>query len=112
MYCKNKNLWKQTSLKFNKTKKETDGLSYSNPDNDPSGRWTSSGLIRDDGRKKYTIITPSGKAYTEAWLYSKENMDKLRKENLLWFGKNGISSPKYPDLYGCSVTLIKATLGP
>ena len=94
MYCKNKNLWKQTSLKFNKTKKETDGLSYSNPDNDPSGRWTSSGLIRDDGRKKYTIITPSGKAYTEAWLYSKENMDKLRKENLLWFGKNGDSKPR------------------
>ena len=94
MYCKNKNLWGQNLLKFNKIKKETDGLSYSNPDNDPLGKWTSSGLIRDDGRKKYKIITPSGKEYTEAWLYSKQNMDKFEKENLLWFGKKGDAKPR------------------
>jgi len=62
-YAKNKKIWNNNrGPMFNRVKKDTDKLSYSNPDNDLRGPWTSSGLIRDDGRKKYEIITPSGKS--------------------------------------------------
>ena len=95
VYAKNKKIWNTNGgLMFNRVKKDTDKLSYSNPDNDPRGPWTSSGLIRDDGRKKYEIVTPSGKKYYEAWLYTKENMEKFRKEGLLWFGKDGDAKPR------------------
>ena len=93
-YAKNKKLWGQKLLKFNRIKKDMDGLSYSNPDNDPRGKWVSSGLIREDGRKKYTIKTPSGKEYHEAWLYTKKNMMKFKREGLLWFGKKGDAKPR------------------
>jgi adenine-specific DNA-methyltransferase len=94
LYAKNKKIWGDDYFRFDRIKKEMDELSYSNPDSDPNGKWTSSGLIRDDGRKKYTIITPSGKKYTEAWLYTKANMEKFRRENLLWFGKDGDAKPR------------------
>jgi len=94
-YTKNKKKWNNIEgLRFNRVKRDTDKLSYSNPDNDPRGPWTSSGLIRDDGRKKYLIVTPSGKKYYEAWLYTEKNMGKFRREGLLWFGKDGDSKPR------------------
>lgn len=88
-YGKNKNI-----LLFNKIWGENDGLGYKNPDNDPKGAWITSGLIRDDGRKKYKIITPSGKEYYEAWLYTEENMKKFRENGELWFGIDGDAKPR------------------
>ena len=88
-YGKNKNM-----LLFNKIWGENDGLGYKNPDNDPKGAWITSGLIRDDGRKKYKIITPSGKEYYEAWLYTEENMKKFRENGELWFGIDGDAKPR------------------
>lgn len=81
-------------LLFNKIWGENDGLGYKNPDNDPKGAWITSGLIRDDGRKKYKIITPSGKEYYEAWLYTEENMKKFRENGELWFGIDGDAKPR------------------
>jgi len=95
LYTKDRKRWNNNGgLRFNRIKKESDKLSYTNPDNDPRGKWTSSGLIREDGRRKYTIITPSGKKYTEAWLYTSENMKKFRDQGLLWFGKDGKAIPR------------------
>ena len=96
VYVKNRSLWnsKKKGLKTSKVLKETDELTYSNPDNDPNGKWTSSGLIRDDGRSKYDFKTPSGKIYDEAWLYAEENMKKFAKEKRLWYGKNEDSKPR------------------
>ncbi len=88
-YGKNKNM-----LLFNKIWGENDGLGYKNLDNDPKGAWITSGLIRDDGRKKYKIITPSGKEYYEAWLYTEENMKKFRENGELWFGIDGDAKPR------------------
>ncbi len=88
-YGKNKNM-----LLFNKVWGENDGLGYKNLDNDPKGAWITSGLIRDDGRKKYKIITPSGKEYYEAWLYTEENMKKFRENGELWFGIDGDAKPR------------------
>ena len=82
------------NTKFNKIFEKEDLKIYNNPDNDPNGNWTSSGLIREDGRKKYKIITPSGKVYFEAWLYTEENMKILDEEKLLWFGVNGDAKPR------------------
>lgn len=65
-----------------------------NPDNDPQGEWTDSGIIRDDGRKKYTVTSPSGKTFHEAWLYSEENFNKFNNNNEIWWGENGDSKPR------------------
>ena len=95
VFVKNKELWNRTDgIHTNKIKKSIDDVNYSNPDNDPLGGWISSGMIRNDGRKKYTITTPSGKKYVESWLYSEENMKKFHKENRLWYGVNQDSKPR------------------
>ena len=95
VYAKNKKLWnRDDGISTQKVVRETDEINYSNPDNDPLGNWISSGLTRNDGRKQYLLTTPSGKQYTEPWLYSEENMKKLHKENLLWYGINGDSKPR------------------
>lgn len=111
LYCKNKKKWNSNGgLRFNRIKKETDGINYSNPDNDPRGKWTSSGLIRDDGRKKYTITTPSGKKYTEAWLYTEENMKKFISEGLLWFGKKGDAKPRKKSYWADHIGRVSSNL--
>lgn len=52
---------KSSLAEFNKDK--SNPTDYKNLDNDPRGPWTSSGIIRDDGRKKYTVVSPSGKKW-------------------------------------------------
>ena len=95
LYAKEKDIWNSTNGKlFNKVIKPGDEDSYHNIDNDKDGPWTSSGIIRDDGRKKYKITTPSGKQYTEAWLYTEENMKRFEEEGKLWYGINGDAKPR------------------
>lgn len=94
VFAKNKGKWKEIDEKFNRVVKEIDKFSFSNPDNDPRGKWTSSGIVRNDGRKEYTFETPSGKKYCEPWLYSQENMKKLKEKSLLWFGVEGSAKPR------------------
>lgn len=93
-FAKNKKHLRDTNYCFTKIKKKTDTLSYSNPDNDPRGPWNSSGIIRDDGRKKYTVVSPTGIEYTEAWLYTEENFKQLEEDKRIWWGKNGTAQPR------------------
>lgn len=87
-YAKNINLTKC----FGKDKSSP--TNYKNPDNDPNGPWVSSGIIRDDGRKKYEVISPTGKRHFEAWLYTEDNFNKLNNDGKIWWGKDGNAKPR------------------
>jgi adenine-specific DNA-methyltransferase len=73
---------------------------YINPDKDSRGPWQSGDLvaneIRTDGN--YDLVSPSGKVFRvpegKHWVYSKENMYQLIRDNRIWFGKNGSAFPR------------------
>lgn len=74
---------------------------YSNPDNDPKGAWTSGDFTAEGPTPNciYEIVSPlTGKISLppkgKRWAYSKENFEKLYKENRFWFGKDGNSFPR------------------
>ena len=73
---------------------------YSNPDNDHRGPWTSVILSAKSGSDSllYKIITPSGRECYPPngryWSCSKETFEKWRKENRIWFGKDGNGTPR------------------
>lgn len=79
--------------------------SYSNPDIDPRGVWTSVSIIGQRTKEErpslcYLITNPVTKAVCEhpanAWKYSKEKYDQLVTENRLYWGVNG--NNQYPRL--------------
>ena len=71
---------------------------YSNPDNDPRGKWAPTDLGApahdNDPKRIYDAISPSGKVFRKCWAYTKENFEKLCSENLVYWGKNENSMPK------------------
>ena len=73
---------------------------YKNPDNDPRGPWTATDLTRAEHRDRdyWGLVTPSGKtvfpAKGRSWSRPKENIEKLKANNLLWFGPNGSNLPR------------------
>lgn len=73
---------------------------YINYDNDFRGRWKKTDATVKGINKKniYEIITPSGRKLNpssgRSWEVSKEQMDELRNDNRLWFGKAGDSVPQ------------------
>lgn len=71
---------------------------YKNPDNDPRGLWARTDLTApssdDDDSRLYEVISPStGKSWLRRWSYTRENMEGLIRDNLVWFGKNGNAMP-------------------
>ena len=90
-YAKNKN-------RFNINKELTRPEAYSNPDNDPRGPWQSvtikASVTQAGDRKPYTIITPTGKKIVGQWLHTKENFQKLLKDNRIIFPNNGNGIPR------------------
>jgi len=73
---------------------------YKNPDNDTRGVWTATDLTRAEHRDRdyWGLTTPSGKvvfpARGRSWSRPKENIEKLKQEGRLWFGKNGNNLPR------------------
>lgn len=73
-----------------------------NPDNDPRGPWSSGIMSYEEGHKNedknsknyYSIATPSGKVYTRHWFVTKEEFERLRKDNRISFPKNGDGVPR------------------
>lgn len=72
---------------------------YKNFDNDPRGLWKASDLTRAEYRERdfYPIITPSGKEVLpskgRSWSRPPEEIERLRKDNRLWFGTKGDAKP-------------------
>jgi len=95
-FAKDKTNWFPNLL----PRKEENDSRYKNPDNDPRGLWASSDMTVKtySADYDYEIITPSGRKVkpTEGrcWFTSKENMDKLIKDNRIWFGEKGKNVPR------------------
>jgi adenine-specific DNA-methyltransferase len=78
---------------------EVQDAAYKNPDNDQRGIWKASDLTRPEHRDRdfYGLITPSGRevfpAKGRSWSRPKEEIERLRVDNRLWFGKDGAAIP-------------------
>ena len=72
---------------------------YKNPDTDQRGIWKASDLTRAEHRDRdfYGLITPSGRevfpAKGRSWSRPKKEIERLRQDNRLWFGKDGSAIP-------------------
>lgn len=84
---------------------ERNNTSYSNPDNDPRGVWTSVSVVGQRTREErpnlcYEMINPITKEVvthpTNAWKYSYSVYEQLRDDNRLYWGENGRN--QYPRL--------------
>lgn len=78
---------------------EKQDKAYKNPDEDARGPWKASDLTRAEHRDRdyYGIITPSGReafpADGRSWSRPPEEIERLRKDDRLWFGKKGDAIP-------------------
>ena len=95
-YAKNKKIWRPVLL----PRTEKHNKRYSNPDNDPRGPWSSSGLDVKTYQEEYDypITTPSGRIVnpptSRCWRCSKEKFEALVNENRIWFGEDGNNVPR------------------
>jgi adenine-specific DNA-methyltransferase len=74
---------------------------YNNIDNDPRGNYKQGIISFEEGHKKedkksenyYTITLPSGRNMTRHFFVLKEEFEELRKDNRIYFPKNGDGVP-------------------
>jgi adenine-specific DNA-methyltransferase len=81
------------------SRSEKQDKAYKNLDNDPRDVWKASDLTRAEHRDRdyYGITTPSGKivfpAKGRSWSRPPEEIERLRGDNRLWFGRKGDAIP-------------------
>ncbi len=70
--------------------------SFSNPDNDPRGDWSSKPWKVGSGQTgtKYSITTPTGKIYDEEWMGDTDTFQKLSDDKRIIFTNNGNGLPR------------------
>ena len=95
VYAKNLSLFKMNLL----PRSDKQNKDYKNLDNDPRGPWKVGNLTVGPAVEKqiYEIVGPTGKSFFPpsgyCWRFSKERFEELRKDNRIWFGKDGNNSP-------------------
>lgn len=95
LYAKNKDEWHPKLL----PRGEEQNSRYTNRDNDPRGAWKAADMTVKSysSAYDYEITTPSGRVVRPAqgrcWNTSKENFEKLVKDNRIWFGEDGNNVP-------------------
>ena len=95
-YAKNKKKWRPVLL----PRTEKHNKRYTNPDDDPRGPWSSSGLDVKTYQKEYDypITTPSGRIVNPprnaCWRYSKDRFNILVNDHRIWFGEDGNNVPR------------------
>jgi len=73
---------------------------YSNPDNDARGPWTTNALQARNyySQGAYEIISPTGRRILPPtgtyWRVSKETFEELKADSRIWWGRGGDSSPR------------------
>ncbi|MDD7318600.1 MAG: site-specific DNA-methyltransferase [Prevotellaceae bacterium] len=98
VYCKNNSSKKELN---SLPRKESMLNTYTNPDNDPRGDWTSDNFSVGpaDESNIYEIVTPSGRIVLppegRSWLYSKMRYEELLADHRVWFGVDGNAVPRY-----------------
>ena len=96
VYAKDTETWRPNLL----PRTEKQDKAYINLDDDPRGKWMSSGLDVKTYQKEYDypITTPSGRVVnppsSRCWLYNRERFAELIADNRIWFGKNGNNVPR------------------
>lgn len=99
VYAKDRAKFKEIRNKIPLT--ESQAKVYTNPNNDPKGRWRTIPITAQSGHATasqfYEIISPSGKIFTPSegrcWALSEATFKKLLSEGRIYFGKNGDSQP-------------------
>jgi adenine-specific DNA-methyltransferase len=99
VYAKDRSKFKEIRNKIPLT--ESQAKVYTNPNNDPKGRWRTIPMTAQSGHATasqfYEIISPSGKIFTPSegrcWALSETTFKKLLSEGRIYFGKNGDSQP-------------------
>lgn len=76
---------------------------YSNPDQDPRGRWASLPMHAkaDPSRRAeqfYDVTTPSGRIVTlplgNCWRYTRDRFNEMVADRRIWFGPHGENAPR------------------
>lgn len=74
--------------------------SYSNPDNDTRGAWTTNAIQARNfySQGSYEISSPAGKVFTPPqgtyWRVSRQTLDELERDKRIWWGKDGTATPR------------------
>lgn len=95
VYSRNASQWKRKLI----PRSSKQDKAYKNPDNDIRGSWKPSDLTRPEHRDRdfYPIVTPSGKevypSRGRSWSRPLDEIERLRRDGRLWFGKNGDAIP-------------------
>lgn len=96
VYAKNADVWERNLLPRSQELND----SYSNPDNDSRGAWTTNAIQARNyySQGTYEIVSPSGKVFTPPkgtyWRISKDTFMELDRDNRVWWGKDGTSVPR------------------
>jgi len=99
VYAKDRAKFKEIRNKIPLT--EAQAKVYTNPNNDPKGRWRTIPITAQAGHATpsqfYEIVSPSGKKFFPSegrcWGISEATFKTLQKEGRIYFGKNGDSQP-------------------
>jgi len=95
-YAKDSVAWKRNLLP---RPAELDST-YSNPDNDPRGAWTTNAVQARNyySQGSYEIRSPGGSSYFPPsgtyWRVSEATFQELNRDNRVWWGRNGASIPR------------------
>lgn len=96
VYAKN-----SSKVAINKLSRSDDQTkNFKNPDNDPRGVWASSDFTAQGWRpnQMYQITSPSGVVFDppagRCWGNVESAFEKLKKDNRIWFGKDGSARPR------------------
>ena len=97
VYAKNGVVWRPNLI----PRGEQQDSRYKNPDGDPRGLWTSSDLSARNfySLGTYSATCPSGRVIERLpagryWTISLENFERLKRENRIWWGKDGNNTPR------------------
>ncbi len=95
VFARNAGKWERNLI----PRTEKQDKAYKNPDDDPRGLWKASDLTRAEHRDRdfYGITTPAGKVVFpskgRSWSRPPQEIERLRADNRLWFGKKGDAIP-------------------
>lgn len=96
IYSKSLDKWQRNLLPRSAALDDT----YSNPDNDPRGPWTTNAVQARNyySQGSYEITSPSGKIFIPPtgtyWRISRATFDELEQDRRIWWGKEGTATPR------------------